>query len=105
MKSLAMKSSLTTAIFLFIFLQACTTAGPGLFNKKSPHEQYGDRLKNAGLSQTALGRLWFQEADSSLSRPLQVGLPYRETGYFAAERPRAMALQFHAKRGEKLSVK
>jgi len=84
---------------------SCTTSGPaGIFGKKSPHEQYADKIKNAGLHETALGRLWFAAAEQSLSSPLSVNLPYSETGYFAAEQPKAAGLLFHAKRGEKLHI-
>lgn len=84
---------------------SCTTSDPaGIFGKKSPHEQYADRIKNAGLQETALGRLWFAAAEKSLSSPLSVNLPYSETGYFAAEQPKAAGLLFNVKRGEKLQI-
>jgi len=94
-------------IFLFISILAvsCTTSGPsGFFGKKSPHEQYADKIKNAGLQETALGRLWFSAAEQSLTSPLTVNLPYSETGYFAAEQPKAAGLLFQGKRGERLNI-
>ncbi len=95
-------------IFLSITITAasCTTSGPsGIFGKKSPHEQYADKIKNAGLQETALGRLWFSAADNSLTAPLSINLPYSETGYFPAEQPKAAGLLFHGKRGEKINIK
>jgi murein DD-endopeptidase MepM/ murein hydrolase activator NlpD len=87
-----------------VIMQSCSTSGPGLFAKKSPHEQYADKIRSAGLNQTALGVLWFQAADGAINRPLTIDLPYRETGYFPAEKPQAVGLKFTAKRGQKLNI-
>lgn len=87
---------------LFIFLTGCRTSGPGIFGKQSPHEQYSKKLSDAGLKETALGVLWFSSADRALAQPQAVTLPYRQTGYFADENPRAIGLQFTGKRGQKL---
>jgi murein DD-endopeptidase MepM/ murein hydrolase activator NlpD/SH3-like domain-containing protein len=95
------------AVFLLITMIAasCTTSGPaGIFGKKSPHEQYEDKIKNAGLQETAMGKLWLSAAEQSLTSPLSINLPYSETGYFAADQPKAAGLLFHAKRGEKVTV-
>jgi murein DD-endopeptidase MepM/ murein hydrolase activator NlpD/SH3-like domain-containing protein len=84
-------------------LQACRT-GTGIFGKKTPHEQYADKLAGAGLKETALGRAWFDASDKTLSNPLSITIPYKETGYFAADKPHAIGLRFQAKRGEKLNI-
>ncbi|WP_207497248.1 M23 family metallopeptidase [Aridibaculum aurantiacum] len=90
---------------IVISFSSCTTSGPsGIFGKKSPHEAYGDKLKSAGLHETALGKQWFQAAERSLVNPVQVKLPYRETGYFSADQPRAAGVRFAAKRGEKINI-
>jgi len=102
MKSTALFSLL---IFILFFQVACTLTGPsGIFGKRSPHEQYSRKLTDAGLRPTALGTLWFSEAEKSLNKPLIVSVPYKESGYFAAERPRAAALKFEAKRGQRISI-
>lgn len=85
-------------------ITSCKTSGPGIFGKKSPHEQYGDRLTNAGLRSTALGSSWFVVAEESIVSPPQVALPYKEVGYFSSERPNATALRFDAMRGQKLTI-
>ncbi len=91
--------------FIALFVVSCTTTGPsGMFGKKSPHEVYGDKIKEAGLQETALGKQWFLAADQSLLYPLIVNLPYSETGYFPADKPKALGVRFHAKRGEKITV-
>ena len=79
--------------------------GTSIFSgKKTPHEQYGDKLSGAGLRETALGRAWFEAANRSLGNPISITIPYKETGYFAADRPQATGLRFQAKRGEKLNI-
>lgn len=89
---------------LLVFLIACKTSGPGIFGKKTPHEQYADGLINAGLQSTALGQFWFRIAEQSIASPLTIAVPYKETGYFAADRPVASGLRFNAVRGQKLSI-
>lgn len=91
-------------VFAVILFYSCKTSGPGIFGKKSPHEQYGDRLINAGLKSTSLGSSWFDMAVQSISSPLVVKIPYKETGYFAAERPSAAGLRFDALRGQLLII-
>lgn len=88
-----------------IVFASCTTQGPaGMFGKKTPHEQYGQKLTDAGLKNTTLGNLWFAAAEQSLTRPLSISTPYSEAGYFAADRPVAAGFRFQAKRGQKLNI-
>ena len=84
-----------------LFLLACKTGGP-LLSKKTPHEQYSRKLREAGLHETVLGRSWLAAGDRALTQPLPVPLPYRENGYLPPEEPRAIGLQFTAKRGQRL---
>jgi murein DD-endopeptidase MepM/ murein hydrolase activator NlpD len=82
---------------------SCSSHG-GLFGKKTPHEQYEKKIEDAGLKETALGEAWFKAAAITLSQPLDISLPYSETGYFSSEKANAVGLRFHAKRGEKLKI-
>lgn len=103
--TLSMRRNFLAILISTITFVSCTTSGPsGLFGKKSPHEDYADKIKSAGLGETALGRQWFTAADKSLTSPLTVRLPYRETGYFAADEPKAVGILFMARRGEKLTI-
>lgn len=91
--------------FIISLFCSCSTSGPGsLFRKISPHEKYGQNLTNAGLSETALGRQWFLAAESSLNNPLAVTVPYKESGYFPAEKARAFAVRFDSRQGQKIVV-
>jgi hypothetical protein len=84
---------------------ACSDQGPlALFKKLSPHDQYAQRLKAAGLDGTSMGSAWLRQADESLLKPLSIQLPYRETGYFPEDHIRVSALRFEAKRGQMLHI-
>ena len=86
-------------------MAACAGPGAGgLFKKRSPHQVYAQRLKDAGFDRTAMGRAWLASADSSLKKAMTVTVPYKETGYFASERVPAAAFRFEAKEGEKLTI-
>lgn len=78
--------------------------GKGLFGAKRPHEQYAQKLRSAGLDQTAIGQQWFTASESALSSPQTITLPHKELGYFPAEKPRATGLKFRARQGEKLHI-
>lgn len=100
-----MKGYKFVLVYLFLFpfvLFSCSTSGPGLFGKQSLHEQYANKLESAGLKETALGTLWFAAAEKALNNPVAITLPYKEISYFAAEKPRAVGLQFSGRQGEKL---
>lgn len=92
---------LSFVIFLFT---GCSTSKRGIFAKKTPHEQYAAHISDAGLKGTALGNLWFAAAEKALLRPLNITLPYKETGYFSAEKPDAAGYVFTASQGELLNI-
>lgn len=90
--------------FFLIWLASCNTPGPGVFSKRTPHEQYAKSISDAGLHSTALGRSWFAAAEQGISKPLTITIPYKETGYFAAERPSSVGLRMQATRGERILI-
>jgi murein DD-endopeptidase MepM/ murein hydrolase activator NlpD len=85
---------------------ACSKmSGPAaLFKKLSPHDAYGQKLKDAGLANTAIGGSWLTSAAASISKPLSIALPYKEAGYFPADKADAAALRLTSKRGEKIHI-
>lgn len=92
-------------MLLVILSTSCGPSQRGLFGeKKSAHEKYGDRLKEAGFDKTRPGIRWFNEAQRSLTNPLSISLPYKETGYFAADEQRAAGYVFDAKQGSYLNI-
>ncbi len=95
---------LSALVILTITAFSCTSPRPGLFGKKTPHEQYSKKIEEAGLKETSLGSEWFKAAEVTLRRPLAVQLPYSEKGYFSPDKVNAIGLSFKVKRGEKLTI-
>jgi len=92
-------------VALCITACSCSKRGPlALFKKLSPHDAYAQKLKDAGLGSTSMGTAWLQKADETLNNPLNINIPYKETGYFPEEKPGGTALRFDAKRGQKLRI-
>ncbi len=92
----------TAAVVLCLF--SCKSGPVNLFKPSSPHEAYQRKLVTAGLDKTAMGTTWINAAGQSLQKALTISLPFKETGYFAAERIPATAYRFTAIRGQKLNI-
>lgn len=103
-KPLNLNLTVSFVLFSMICLFSCRSGSLNLFKPASPHEAYRQNLIKAGLNRTAIGASWIRNADKSLHNALQVSIPYRETGYFAAERIPVTSYSFSAKRGQKLKV-
>ena len=86
------------------FLTACNSTRQGLFSTRSAHEKYADGITSAGLRNTQLGSLWFSSALKSIDQPSSITLPYKEAGYFPADKPGAAGYSFAAKKGEQVVV-
>ena len=95
---------LYSTCILSVFFSSCKSGAINLFKPGSPHEEYQRKLTAAGLDQTAMGMSWSSAASQSLSKALPIKLPYKENGYFAAERIPATAFRFETKRGQKINV-
>lgn len=89
-------------IFLCLLHHACKS--PMFGSSVSPHEKYSTGLKNAKLDSSAMGRAWLNAAAKSLSQPLMISLPYKETGYFDATKIIAAGYRFKLRRGELLTA-
>jgi peptidoglycan LD-endopeptidase LytH len=88
-----------------LLISSCGPAKKGIFaDRRTEHQKYGDRIKEAGLDETSLGRLWFAAADKGLNRPATISLPYREEGFFAAEKPSSGGYLFNARRGDRITL-
>lgn len=91
--------------FIIICLCSCSDKGPmALFKKMSPHDAYAQRLRDAGLDRSSMGSTWLQKSEASITNALNIDIPYKETGYFSAEKIPATALRFEARRGQKLHI-
>jgi len=72
---------------------------------ESPHYQYEKSLEQAGLIDAALGREWLLASEKTLRDTLYVKLPFKESGYFFADRANALSYIFECKKGEHLVIK
>jgi len=100
-------SQLRTHYILFlscVFILSCKTGAVNLFKPASPHEQYQRKLTSTGFDKTAAGTAWINAAQTSLLKPSQITLPFKERGYFAAENIPAVAYEFTATKGQKLNI-
>lgn len=99
------KKSLVIFVCIAAVLYSCSRTAPlAIFKKLSPHDAYGQKLKDAGLDHTAMGSAWLQAANESVAKALTVTLPYKETGYFASDKVPSSVLRFEVKRGQKLHI-
>lgn len=89
------------------YLAGCTGVGPAtnLFRSSSPHEQYGQSLKEAKLDRTALGTDWLSAGERALRDSLKITIPYRESGYFSANKAFSVGYRMDAQRGDRFLVK
>lgn len=71
---------------------------------RTPHEEYAESLRDAGLAGRALGAAWLAAADRALAEPLPVTLPFRETGFFPGEEAGARGYRIAAQRGQRLVI-
>ncbi|WP_234735608.1 M23 family metallopeptidase [Tellurirhabdus bombi] len=93
-------------IALIGLLGACTSVGPTrIFQSTSPHDKYARSLKDAKLEQTALGRDWVAAGERALTDSITINAPYRESGYFASNRPFAIGYRLRGQRGDKYIIR
>ncbi|GAB3529719.1 hypothetical protein GCM10027443_09400 [Pontibacter brevis] len=94
-------------IFVGILLAGCSGKQTlrGVFSKEqTPYEKYVAKIKDAKLDETALGQEWLQAGQQALRDSITITLPFKETGYFSAEKPKALGYRVAAKRGERIVV-
>jgi murein DD-endopeptidase MepM/ murein hydrolase activator NlpD len=90
-------------LFLFFLatslVTSCNSAAGKIFgDKKTPHEVYADKIEDK-----TRGKEWIALSKNILSSPQSIKLPYSLKGQFPAGKPRALALEFTAKRGERIN--
>src|SRR5215217_7686367 len=98
-----MKNILATMMLMSFISFSCSSILPkNLFNK-TPHEKYAEKIEDSDLSKTVIGQQWIEASKAALADAQTIQLPYRINGYFKTDKPRALGLEFKAKRGEKIS--
>ena len=83
---------------LLVFTSSCNSA-IRLFAKKTAHERYAEEIAN-----TEAGKQWIAVSKTTLESPHTIELPYSQVGYFPANKPKALTLQFTAKQGERFII-
>ncbi|MCC9166294.1 peptidoglycan DD-metalloendopeptidase family protein [Pontibacter harenae] len=93
-------------ILIIILLAGCGAKKTlrGVFKQQTPYERYASSLKDANLHETALGSSWLQAGEKALQDSLHINLPFKEVGYFAADKPKAHSYRFTGKQGLKIVV-
>lgn len=82
---------------LLVLLGSCTISNNLFSGNKTVREQYTKKEDdNPALKQ------WMEAGNQSLLSPYAIALPYSMHGQFGNERPRALALQFHAVQGQQV---
>jgi len=77
---------------------SCNSSINKIFSKKTQHEAYADKVEDSPE-----GQQWLASSKKALIAPQIIQLPYRQVGYFHTDKPRALALQFTAKQGERIN--
>lgn len=101
---------MSRAVRLALFVSLVVTAGcqgvgvPGLLERATPHETYADRLRQAGLGDTALARDWLGAADRALSAPRPTTLPLTSEMTHSPAAPDAYGYRIKLQRGRVLNV-
>lgn len=74
------------------------------FQPSQSHRRYRKSLEHFGLLETALGRDWVHAAETALSDPVTVEVPFLETAMFDAGRAEAVGYRFKALQGQRITV-
>jgi murein DD-endopeptidase MepM/ murein hydrolase activator NlpD len=91
-------------MILVACLSGCKSGPFSLIKPASPHEQYENRLINSGLDKNTMGQRWISKSKNLFVEAKQIKIPYKEMGYFAAEKIEGAAFTFNLERGQKLNA-
>ena len=98
-----MNKLLISFLVLALFGSSCGSKLSNFLSKKTPHEEYAEKLEDRGLEKTPAGRAWLAASKKALEQPYAIEVPFKLKGYFATDKPRALGLQFTATRGQRLT--
>lgn len=77
---------------------------PPAYAPSTAHAGYAHSLSRANLADTALGRDWIVAGEDALTDPVDISLPFRETGYFDEAEAMAFAFRFDAQGGQSVDI-
>lgn len=87
-------------LFVILVLAACSTTG-GFLNKKTAKEKYQQKIEKSTPQQSAA---WVYAGDFAMQHPLNIPVPYSETGFVSGEKADATAFYFSVKGGQKINI-
>jgi len=93
-----MKSLFLFAFPLLLAEASCGKVVATVFGPKTPREQYENKIE-----ETPEGRRWKAAAQFALQQPVSVNVPYQQKGIFPDTAFVALALEFTAKQGQKIT--
>jgi hypothetical protein len=102
--------SRSPSILFFLVLVLLVLSGckkekvPKAFYPRSAHEAYQHSLKQANLSETALGQEWILAGVEALEDPDTIALPYEEAFYWDPRNAEAGGYRFFVKRGVRVEM-
>jgi peptidoglycan LD-endopeptidase LytH len=99
--------SVLAAILVLITALLVSSCDRGVVSeaeRPDSHEQFARQLEATGLSKTAMGQQWLQSSQQALREPLDIVLPFAESGGFLAHRAGALGLIFEAFDGQTLNL-
>lgn len=101
-----MQNKIHSFFLLLLFamlLCSCSTSRPSASGKKTRHEAYEKKIKDAAPP-NGLGGEWLKAAAIILINPLDISIPYLEKGSFSEGGANGIGLRFRAKRGQKINI-
>ena len=84
-------------ITILVSLASCNGSISHIFEKRTPHEAYGRSIRKDPGAQA-----WLAASEKALDTNQVIDLPYKLAGIFKSDTPRALALRFPAKQGERI---
>lgn len=93
-----MKNSLLILAVMLLAGSSCNNTFNNIFTNRTPHEAYAHKVKN-----DPLGEQWVKASGKALLNPQLMELPYNLAGYFHTDKPRALAIRFRARQGERIN--
>ena len=92
------------AVALLVAAGCGPGGGPRLFDRGTPHDIYAQRLRDAGLGDTALARDWLAAAERAVREPREATLPLANTVTHEPAQPQAYGYSLRLQRGRVLKV-
>jgi hypothetical protein len=93
----------TPFIILIAFIGTSCKSVKSLFENKTPHEKYAKKLERKKVDDSPEARQWLAVSERALVNAIPIQLPYRQNGYFHADKPHSLGLLFKASMGERIT--